>query len=367
MTGRSPTAAVAVALAVAGVASVAAALGSGIDGAATADEPAERVPLQRADDPGDVPLPSEARLVDTSNPDRVIGTGTPASCTSRAVVDAVAAGGIITFDCGPDPVTITMTQTAKVVNTSPIVVLDGGGIVTLSGAGQRRILYMNTCDRAQIWTTPHCQNQDHPQLTMQGLTFRDGNSTGDVTEGGGGGAVFVRGGRVKVLDSTFIDNRCDSAGPDLGGAALRVLSQYEGLPVVVAGSEFRGNDCSNGAAISSIGVSWRIYNSEFTNNHAIGNGANPARAGTPGGGSGGAIYLDGNRFTLDLRGSVIEGNSAREGGGAIFFVSNNRTGELRIERSLLDGNPSLGFETRGFPGIFFLGRGAPQVVDSTIR
>ena len=45
-----------------------------------------------------------------------IGNGTPASCTSAAVVEAVAAGGIITFDCGPDPVTITMTATAKVRN-----------------------------------------------------------------------------------------------------------------------------------------------------------------------------------------------------------------------------------------------------------
>ena len=54
-------------------------------------------------------------------------------------------------------------ETAKVVNTSAVVVLDGGGKVTLSGDGQRRILYMNTCDQAQIWTTSHCQNQDQPE------------------------------------------------------------------------------------------------------------------------------------------------------------------------------------------------------------
>ena len=88
---------------------------------------------------------------------------------------------MITFDCGPDPVTIVMTATAKVVNTSPVVVIDGGGKVTLSGAGQRRILYMNTCDPAQIWTTSHCQNQDHPSLTIQNLHFTQGNSTGERT------------------------------------------------------------------------------------------------------------------------------------------------------------------------------------------
>ena len=113
-----------------------------------------------------------------------------------------------------------------------------------------------------------------------------GNSTGDLREGGGGGAVFVHGGRVKVIDSSFTANRCDSTGPDLGGGTLRVLSQFNGLPVIVATSTFGespalGNVCSNGAAISSIGVSWQIYNSVFTHNSAVGNGANPSRPGSP--------------------------------------------------------------------------------------
>ena len=340
--------------------------------AASVTHAARRLTPNPPGNPGAVPLPAEASPVDTSRPDIVIGTGSSASCTSAAVVAAVARGGIITFDCGPDPVTITMTDTAKVVNTSPVVVLDGGGKVTLSGGGVRRILYMNTCDPAQIWTTSHCQDQDQPRLTLQGLHFTQGNSTGDLREGGGGGAVFVRGGRVKVLDSRFTANRCDPSGPDLGGAALRVLSQSQGLPVIVANATFggsvaEGNNCSNGGAISSIGVSWQIYNSVFSNNNAIGRGANPARSGTAGGGNGGAICLDGNRYTLDLDGSIVRDNSANEGGGAIFFVSNNRTGELRIDTSILERNPSRGFETAGFPGIFYLGSGPPQVSNSTLQ
>ncbi len=342
-----------------------------IDGPASASAVARRVTVPGPGNPSGVPLPDEALPVDTSHPDVVVGTGTPATCTSAAVVAAVAHGGVITFDCGPNPVTILMTATAKVVNTSPVVVLDGGGTVTLDGGGQRRILYMNTCDRAQVWVTSHCQDQDQPQLTIQGLTFTRGDSTGETDEGGGGGAVFVRGGRLKVVDSTFTANRCDPTGPDLGGGAIRALSQSQGLPVIVARSTFggsaaEGNVCSNGAALSSIGVSWRVYNSVFTGNRAIGNGANPARQGTPGGGSGGAVYLDGNRYTFDLVGSIVRDNDAVEGGGAIFFVSNDRTGELRITDSTLVHNPSHGFETRGFPGIFFLGAGTPQVTRSTI-
>lgn len=294
-----------------------------------------------------------------------VGRGTPASCTSDAVVRAVARGGLVTFDCGPAPVTILMRRTAKVRSTSRTVVLDGGGLVTLSGVGRRRILYQNTCDRAQVWTTSHCQDQATPRLVVRDIAFVAGQARGQTVDGGGGGAVFVRGGRLSIVRARFAGNRCDRTGPDVGGAAVRVLDQYRDLPVRVAGSSFTGGRCANGGAISSIGVSWSISGSTFTGNRATGRGANPARAGTPGGGNGGAIYLDGNRFTLDLRRSTIEGNTAPEGGGAIFFVSNDRTGTARLAASTLRGNPSLGFETPGLPGIFFLGARRPAVVEGT--
>ena len=128
-------------------------------------------PLRAGNPDGHAAVPVAAQAVDTSHPDHVIGDGTPAECTSAAVVQAVAEGGIITFDCGPKPVTITMTATAKVVNTSHQVVLDGGGKVTLSGGGSTRILYMNTCDAAQTYTSSDCWEQQWPQLVVQNLTL----------------------------------------------------------------------------------------------------------------------------------------------------------------------------------------------------
>ncbi|MGI5178027.1 hypothetical protein ACQEVZ_17015 [Dactylosporangium sp. CA-152071] len=321
---------------------------------------------------GRATVPAEAHAADTSKPTRVIGNGTPASCTSEAVVSAVGAGGVITFNCGPQPVTITMKATAKIKNVQGAkIVLDGGGKVTLSGEGKRRILYMNTCDKNQGWTTSHCQDQDHPSLTVQNLTFADGNSTGDTTEGGGGGAIFVRGGRFKVVNARFIRNRCDQTGPDLGGAAIRVLSQYHNQPVYIVSSTFggaagQGGVCANGGALSSIGVSWVVLNSVLSYNSAVGKGANPARPGTPGGGSGGAIYCDGNQFTVRLAGTLVEQNKANEGGGAVFFVSNDRSGTMSIESSTLRKNPSAGFETQGFPGIYFLGARPPSVSSSNL-
>jgi hypothetical protein len=321
---------------------------------------------------GHVAVPIEAQAADTSHPDHVIGTGTPASCTSAAVVDAIALGGIITFDCGPNPLTITLAATAKIVNdTGPNIVIDGGNLVTLSGGGARRILYMDTCDPAQKWTRSHCQDQPTPNLTVQNLTFVDGNSTGQDFDGGGGGAIFVRGGRFKVVNSRFFRNACESTGPDIGGGAIRVLDQSQDLPVYIVHSTFggadgQGNTCSNGGALSSIGVSWTILNSVISNNNAIGHGANPARSGTPGGGSGAGIYNDGNAMKLRVAGTVMTANHANEGGGAIFFVSNDRTGTLVIQSSTLSANPNDGFQTAGYPGIFFLGKGAPKVTDSTI-
>lgn len=321
---------------------------------------------------GQCEIPAAAQAEDTSQADHVIGNGTAQSCTSAAVVNAVAQGGVITFDCGAAPVEIQMQDTAKVFNnTGPKIVIDGGNKVTLNGMGQRRILYMNTCDQNQIWTTPQCQNQDHPQLTVQNLTFKNANSKSE-TEFDGGGAIWVRGGRFKIVNSTFENNVCADTGPDVGGAAVRVLSQYQGLPVYVnnsvfGGSEGTGNICSNGGGLSSIGVSYSVFNSLFSHNTAIGNGANPSRAGTPGGGSGGAIYNDGNNFDLKLCGTTISNNTANEGGGAIFFVSNNRQGTLTIDRSELNQNPSAGFETNGYPGIFYLGNGDPIVTDSIIE
>jgi hypothetical protein len=361
----------------------------------------------------------------------VVGQGTPASCTSAAVVAAVRAGGTISFSCGPKPVTITMRDTAEVSNTTPMVTIDGGGKVTLSGAGARRILYMNTCDKQLTFTTTHCQQQATPRLVLEGLTFVDGLSP--AGGGTGGGAVFAFGGQVTITDSTFQDNsctpasgsaagggavdavwqlhahpvtirndqftgnvcdspgggggggalfvsqnallidhstfdanRCVSTGPDVGGGAVRAFEENSG-PVVVSRSTFDDNVCSNGGALSSIDASWTVRGSTFTGNQAIGVGANPAMAGTPGGGSGGAIYNDGDRMHLEIDNSRLQNNQAREGGGAVFFVSNDKTGTMTIDDSRLIGNPNMGFQTPGLPGIFFLGARPPVIKGSTLR
>ena len=319
---------------------------------------------------GSCAIPAEAGLADVSTPDSVVGTGTPESCTGADFVAAVAGGGVITFDCGPDPVTITLDAPAKVMNdASERVVIDGGGLVTLSGGGATRILYMNTCDENQVWTTDHCDNQPFPELTVQNLTFIDANSKAE-TEFDGGGAIWVRGGRFKLVNTRFFNNVCADEGPDVGGAGVRVFSQYEGQPVYVVNSTFGGaegfgNTCSNGGGLSSIGVSWTVINSLFSHNQAIGNGGNPAEAGTPGGGSGGAIYNDGNTIHLSICGSLIEQNQVNAYGSAIFFVSNDHSGSIAIRDSVIRQNTGGGWNV--LPGISMHEDTAQMIENSTIE
>lgn len=299
--------------------------------------------------------------VNTDHPDQIIGNGTPTSCTSNAVTRAVAAGGIIKFNCGKNPVTILMTATANVANTEHLVVLDGGGLVTLSGGGKRRVLFSDTC--AGTWSTDDCVNQPYPQVVVQNITFEDGfDGTHQATTcvaqapqcwyGGvdGGGAIYAEGGQFKAVNSRFVNNQCYGYGPDLGGGAIRVLAQYQNRPVYITSDTFTGGSCSNGAALSSVDVQWDILNSVFTNNEATGWGANPAASGTPGGGSGGAIYNDGENYDTLIAGTIMQDNSAREGGGAIFYVVNSGWGKLTINESQLYHNLSGQFET--YTGIY---------------
>ena len=347
---------------------VSAASGSGLAGPSAAVRVTAVRPTAMPDfgnPAGHAYVPPAGRAAGTRHPSQVIGTGTPASCTSAGVVRAVARGGIITFNCGPRPFTILMTQTAKVINTRHRIVLDGGGKVTLSGRGKIEILYMNTCDQKQIWTTSDCYNQQWPNLTVQNITFTRGYS-GTVQGNGnhpyGGGAIFAEGGQFKAVNTRFVNNGCYRYGPDLGGAAIRALAQYKNRPVYITGDTFRGGRCSNGGALSSISVQWDVLNSVFVDNKAIGWGANPAAGRTPGGGSGGAIYLDGVKDDVLIAGTILRRNSAREGGGAIFDVVDQYWGTMTLKGCTLAHNNSGQFQN--YPGIFYEvdGKDTPPIV-----
>jgi hypothetical protein len=307
-------------------------------------DPTAPAPEQNSSNPGNpsaaCSVPAEAQAQDVSNPTTVVGNGTPSSCTAAAFESAVQNGGIVTFNCGPNPVTITLDHEIRLLNKAGpdkngYRVIDGGGLVTLSGGGKNRILYQDGCAQELGWLNTHCQNSLYPRLVVQNLTFENGK-TSDAERGGA--AINANGGSLKVVNCVFRNNEIASTGPDVAGGAIYATLQYG--PVYVVNSTFEQNVGSNGGALGGIFASYHIYNSVLSGNQAIGYGMNPAKSGTPGGGSGGAIYADGNSYALNICGTEITGNSSRELGGAIFYVANDVQGTISIDRSVITGNDS---------------------------
>jgi hypothetical protein len=288
-----------------------------------------------------IAVPSDGQEADSSMPTTVVGDGTPASCTSDAFVAAVLKGGVITFNCGAQAHTIELTATARVHNLNTLnVVIDGGGLITLSGAGARRILYQDVCD-LDLGLKPgntRCDLDDYPRTTVQHLTFVNGYTDDEK----GGGAIFVRGGRFKIVDCRFFHNTSATAGPDVGGGAVRITGMDTSVAVYIAQSTFGGagdlgNAAANGGGLSGLFASFAIYNTLFENNRTTSCCGNPISSGA-GGGSGGAIYMDGMQLRLSIYGSRLADNSCQAFGSAIFFVSNDHQGVLTIDGSAFSSN-----------------------------
>jgi len=307
---------------------------------------------------------------------RVIGNGTPASCTSAAVQNAVGRGGYITFSCGPDPITIPVAATLHTCNTHncahpweggvPVsrMVLDGGGKVTLDGQNARGIYYANACQESFGWLSGRCDLEVRPAVTFKNITFIRGNATNGPAAGFqnlyGGGGIAMRGGRLTLSNVVIRDSYCMPAHSDGGGGAVRVTGQQ--IPARIYASSFTNNSCANGGSISSLHAPMHIVQTAITNSVATGTGASSGQ-----GGNGGAVYFDGTWQDVLLQGVRIQGNVAPEGGPGVFYVSNSRTGTLTIEGSTIANNSGQRFSTPPYDDIFYLGTGPlPVVRTSTI-
>jgi hypothetical protein len=299
--------------------------------------------------------PAGGQLADTSHPTSTVGTGTAASCTFAALASAVAGGGVIVFDCGPDPVTIAVTATLKLPITKDTVI-DGGGLVTLDGGGAVQILRFDS---------PNFQATES-RLTLQRLTLSHGKTTPmamiptaptPCSQGfndGEGGALYMRDGNLTVIDSIFSDNQGAPLGPDTGGGAIYMLGSKHGALIV--GSTFTNNQASNGGGVGCLFSELDVYDSHFEGNSGTGHDANnndPTKCSAMNngqneigsGGNGGALYSDGastaqNPVNIVLCGDEIVNNAAGVAafGGGIFFTSNNYGGTLSIADSTITGN-----------------------------
>lgn len=295
-------------------------------------------------------IPPAGQLVDVSHPTAVIGTGTPASCTFSALSKAVRAGGIITFDCGPAPVTIPVTATLN-LPTNKDTVIDGGHLVTLDGGGTVQILRFDS---------PNFQHNE-TRVTVQNLRLINGKIAGSKPippapapcsqgfDAGSGGAIYMRDGNLSVIDSVFENDVAAPLGPDVGGGAIRMLGSKHG--VVIVGSTFKSNRASNGAGVGCLFSELDVYDSVLDGNVATGHDANnndPSKCSVinnnqneiGSGGNGGALYSDGKGVNVVLCGDEIVNNAAGTNafGGGLFFTSNDFSGDLTIADTTMTGN-----------------------------
>lgn len=294
----------------------------------------------------------------------VVGNGTPASCTEAALNAALAGGGSVTFNCGPSPVTIPITQ-QKVIAAATTV--DGGSAdrIILDAGGATRIFLGST----------------GISLTVRNLTLQNGrcpfpNDGGEVP----GYAGAIRAGffsTLTVSDSRFLNNACVAAGNDVGGGAIFVPTGT----LVVQRSTFDGNRGGNGGAIGVNHTAVTIEDSVFTNNTTnafVGGFSGVGGAFYVDEAGGGQIVVRRSTFTSNSgafmagavhiflqntdQGAVIEdstfqGNSTVENGGALFHQNK----PLTISGCTFDGNSTIGLGA----GMYVVDSAPLTVVNST--
>jgi hypothetical protein len=275
----------------------------------------------------------------------VVGNGTAASCTEAALTQALAAGGVVHFNCG-GAATIPIT-TQQNFRTDVDTTIDGDNLITLDGGGQTRIFSFNSSNFQFTTTT----------VTIQNITLQNAHSTGPAippapppcSQGtmlqGGGAAIYVRDGILKVFNTVFKNNTGPTTGPDVAGGAIYTLGS---LGTTVVGSTFESNQASNGGAIGALFGDLSVYNSTFTSNQATGSGANnistqcTVNGGEVGnGGNGGAVSMDGGEtFAVTICGSNFLSNAAGAGalGGAVFRTPDAAIQMTTIDRSTFNGN-----------------------------
>jgi len=206
----------------------------------------------------------------------VVGDGTPGSCTDAAYAAAMTGGGLVTFDCGPDPIAIVVNT--QVVTGSTTV--DGGGLVTVDGENLRQLFLV----------------LGGGKLTLRDITVARGNF-------GNGGAIFVSaGGSLQMTGVTVRDSEADGGSND-GGAI-----QNAGALVVVGSTFLRNHADDGGGAINNSGGTATIRTSTFISNTAL---------------NGGALNNAGG--ALDLSASLLYSNSVTNQGGGLFATAGTIT------------------------------------------
>lgn len=296
---------------------------------------------------------------------RSVVAATSYPCTENGLDQALAAGGDATFACS-GATTITITQPKTAIRD---VTLDGGGILTISGADQFRVfgviegvtvgLSNLTITRGASDTAAGGIN-NRGNLILTNVTVSANTAVpttgGDTNRAGG---VANEGAGVLVLvNSTVADN--------VGGG---IVNRGAGL-VMLNGSTVTNNKPS-GVSLPSVGIlntqgRLVLFNSAVSGhtNGGLRNGVGIARlvnSTVSGNSATEGAGINNISGPLTLLNSTIAGNSATNGAGLA-----NVSGTLTITNSTIANNTAQGAApTRGGGAILSSG-GTVTLTNSTV-
>ena len=235
-----------------------------------------------AETPSDTPIQHATPTPTAAH--SVVGNGSPASCTEAALDAALAAGGSVTFDCGPDPVTITVTSQKTVTNHTSI---DGGNLVALSSGVSTSVLGIDAGATA----------------TIMNLAI----TSADMAQNGAGG--IYNAGTLNAINCIFFGIR------NMSNGAIANSGTFSASNCTFSGNRADGS----GGAIDNYGTV-NLANSTFSGNSA--------------GGVGGAIY---NAGMLTVTGNTFSNNMSGAEGGAI-----DNYATMDVTNSTFSSNRSMG-------------------------
>ncbi|MBW2454432.1 MAG: hypothetical protein JRI68_07970 [Deltaproteobacteria bacterium] len=257
-------------------------------------------------------------------------TGATEVATEEALRTALAAGGLVQL-------TADLTASSH-FDVGPDTVFDGGGH-TISGGGTTHLFV----SRMVHFTIQNAVVVDGNNQVSDDEHFARRSGAAVMANGGNGTSDGPATGSLTVIDVDFSGHVIKPEGPgDLRGGAVYVFN----LPdVQISGATFQDNEGSNGGAIGGLGSAIKIVNSSFVNNRTNFVGSGGAGEGNGGAISLDAMSQNDQEAHLHICGCDFRNNLSLVTGGAVSYVAHWYTDtDVIIDQCVFENNRTTSAE-----------------------
>lgn len=287
-----------------------------------------------------------------SNIITVTSTADSGAGSLRAAIAAATPGSTIQFASNLAGQTITLTSGQIEISSGKNITIEGGAApgLKVSGNHASRIFFINS--NQDFPTTVSFKNLSliNGRTSEQGGAIRgehratisvDNVSFQNNVANQGGGAIYSAWeNNLTVTNSQFDRNQATAGNNERGAGAIAFVSPGS---FIVRNSSFTNNQGINGGAINSLNGKLTIENSRFVNNSTLAATYASGKQNPSLRGYGGAIYTDRASSTseasgtIQIVGSVFEGNKGRAEGGAAYLYTGTQD-NIILDRSTFKDN-----------------------------